>query len=240
MVYAHPLGEEMNKSRRMAALQARAFAAAGFDVLQIDLTGCGDSSGGFESATWDAWIDDLLAGCRWLRARCEAPLWLWGLRAGALLTSAVASRLDELPGQLWWQPPPQGKALVQQLLRLKAAEGLGSGGAKGDVAQLRHRLELGERLVIAGYTIAPELLRGLETATLAPPRAGTRLCWLEVTPRAGATLLPASQTLVDRWNAEGAQIDCAVVEGPQFWQTIEIEQAPSLVEASVRLLGADA
>lgn len=240
VVYAHPLGDEMNKSRRMAALQARALAAAGFDVLQIDLTGCGDSSGDFESATWDAWIDDLLAGCRWLRARCDAPLWLWGLRAGALLTSAVAGHLDQPPGQLWWQPPPQGKALVHQLLRLKAAEGLGSGGAKVDVVQLRRRLEQGERLTVAGYTIAPELLRGLETATLAPPRAGSRLLWLEVTPRAGATLLPASQTLVDRWKAEGAQVDSAVVEGPQFWQTTEVEQAPTLLEATVRLLGATA
>jgi len=33
----------MNKSRRMAALQARVFAAMGFGVLQIDLFGCGDS-----------------------------------------------------------------------------------------------------------------------------------------------------------------------------------------------------
>ena len=30
VLYVHPFGEEMNKSRRMAALQARAFAAAGY------------------------------------------------------------------------------------------------------------------------------------------------------------------------------------------------------------------
>jgi len=30
LVYVHPLAEEMNKSRRMAALQSRALAAAGY------------------------------------------------------------------------------------------------------------------------------------------------------------------------------------------------------------------
>ena len=45
LVYVHPFAEEMNKARRMAALQARAMAAAGYAVLQIDLYGCGDSAG---------------------------------------------------------------------------------------------------------------------------------------------------------------------------------------------------
>ena len=52
IVYAHPFGEEMNKARRMAALQSRRLAAAGYAVLQIDLFGCGDSSGDFADARW--------------------------------------------------------------------------------------------------------------------------------------------------------------------------------------------
>src|SRR5687768_8838655 len=52
VVYVHPFAEEMNKSRRMAALQARALAASGHAVLQIDLLGCGDSSGDFGDASW--------------------------------------------------------------------------------------------------------------------------------------------------------------------------------------------
>ena len=45
VVHVPALFEEMNKSRRMVALQARTLAAAGFAVLRIDLHGCGDSSG---------------------------------------------------------------------------------------------------------------------------------------------------------------------------------------------------
>jgi alpha/beta superfamily hydrolase len=48
----HPFAEEMNKSRRMAALQSRALAEAGYTVLQIDLHGCGDSAGDFGEASW--------------------------------------------------------------------------------------------------------------------------------------------------------------------------------------------
>jgi len=58
VVYVHPFGEELNKSRRMAALQARAMASAGYSVLQIDLLGCGDSTGDFGDATWEAWLAD--------------------------------------------------------------------------------------------------------------------------------------------------------------------------------------
>jgi uncharacterized protein len=33
ILYIHPFAEEMNKARRMAALQSRAFAKEGFEVL---------------------------------------------------------------------------------------------------------------------------------------------------------------------------------------------------------------
>jgi exosortase A-associated hydrolase 2 len=64
IVYLHPFAEEMNKSRRMAALQSRLFAARGFAVLQIDLFGCGDSSGDFGEARWDIWKQDV--DWRWI------------------------------------------------------------------------------------------------------------------------------------------------------------------------------
>src|SRR5207249_8517309 len=80
ILYIHPFAEEMNKSRRMAALQARAFAAVGWDVLSVDLMGCGDSDGDFGDATLDAWLQDVDAAHRWLATRGSGPVWLWGLR----------------------------------------------------------------------------------------------------------------------------------------------------------------
>jgi len=65
-IYVHPFGDEMNKSRRMVALQARAFATMGFGVLQMDLFGCGDSNGEFGKARWDIWKQDLEIAWSWL------------------------------------------------------------------------------------------------------------------------------------------------------------------------------
>ena len=76
MLYLHPLADEMNKARRMAALQCRALAANGYAALQIDLAGCGDSSGDFANATWSGWLDDSLQAARWLLAQHPGPLWL--------------------------------------------------------------------------------------------------------------------------------------------------------------------
>ena len=72
LVYVHPFAEEMNKSRRMAAMQCRALAGAGYAVLQIDLHGCGDSSGDFEDSTWESWLVDVALAAEWLRSQ---PQW---------------------------------------------------------------------------------------------------------------------------------------------------------------------
>ena len=101
LIYVHPFGDEMNKSRRMAAMQARAFAAIGFGVLQIDLFGCGDSSGEFLDARWNIWKHDLATARNWLENRVTVPVSLWGLRLGALLAllgvGVLPSRTSLMP-----------------------------------------------------------------------------------------------------------------------------------------------
>jgi len=59
--YVAPFAEEMNKARRMAALQARAMSAAGYAVLCLDLHGCGDSAGDFADAPPNLGADAALA-----------------------------------------------------------------------------------------------------------------------------------------------------------------------------------
>jgi alpha-beta hydrolase superfamily lysophospholipase len=56
VVYVPPFAEEMNKARRMATVQAHAFAEAGFSVVIPDLAGCGDSSGDLVEVTWEDWV----------------------------------------------------------------------------------------------------------------------------------------------------------------------------------------
>ncbi|MTV55832.1 serine aminopeptidase domain-containing protein, partial [Pseudoduganella buxea] len=122
IVYLHPFAEEMNKSRRMAALGAAALAADGYAVLQIDLHGCGDSAGDFGDATWESWLDDVARARRWLQRELgdrltEVPA-LWGLRLGALLALDAARRAPEPPSALLlWQPVTSGAVLLTQFLR---------------------------------------------------------------------------------------------------------------------------
>ena len=143
LLFLHAFGEEMNKSRRMAALASRALAAAGFAVLQIDLLGCGDSSGEIDEAGWSDWIDDAVLGAQWLQQRCSGPLWLWGQRAGCLLAAAAAPRLPQVHHFLFWQPQVSGKLTLQQFLRLKMASQMQQGASKGVTESLHADLAQG-------------------------------------------------------------------------------------------------
>jgi exosortase A-associated hydrolase 2 len=233
VLYIHPFAEEMNKSRRMAALQSRALAAAGYDVLQIDLLGCGDSSGDFADATWQVWREDVLAGCRCLRERSPAPLILWGLRAGCLLAAEVAAKLTESTDFIFWQPVVAGKQHWQQFMRLKMAGEMASGQAKAVGEQLRQQLAAGQSVEIAGYGVAPALAAGLEQAELKPPAGSGRVIWLETSLRDEATLAPVAQKRIAQWQAAGYSVDARIARGPAFWQTSEIEDAPELIAATL-------
>jgi exosortase A-associated hydrolase 1/exosortase A-associated hydrolase 2 len=235
VLFVHPFAEEMNKSRRMVALQARALAQAGYDVLQIDLRGCGDSTGDLADASWQDWLDDVRIGCNWLRARSDAPLWLWGLRSGCLVAVQAAALLQLRCNFLFWAPTPSGKLVWQQFMRLKAAGDLAGGQAKATMDALREALAAGRTVEIAGYQVAAALARGLEQATLAPPAQDGpgRMVWLDMTTRPDAALTPVVDKALKEWTAGGYAVAHHWVNGPSFWQTTEIEDAPGLLTATV-------
>lgn len=236
IVYAHPFGEEMHKSRRMAALQSRRLSAAGYSVLQIDLFGCGDSSGDFGEARWDIWKQDLLLAIEWLRLRA-APLMLWGLRVGALLAAEVArdpnARVDRL---LLWQPVTSGAQFLVQFLRLRlAAEMLAEGSSQTGVQQLRQRLAQGEALEIAGYELHPQLAAEMDSrhlGELMPPVK--RVLCLEVAAGSEPQVSVGSKRAMGSWQAKGVDVHAQAVSGPPFWATAEIAESEALLEATER------
>ena len=234
LVYLHPFAEEMNKARRMAALQARLLAQHGYAVLQIDLHGCGDSAGDFGDATWESWLRDARAAHDWLRGHCrDVPIWFWGLHSGCLLAAETARRLSDPVNFLFWQPVLTGKQSVQQFLRMKVAGDMLSGAAKGAMETLRAELAAGRSVEIAGYAFSAALAQGLEQAELRPPALPGRLHWFELTTRSDATLTPAATQCLQTWQAAGFSVDSAVLPAPSFWQSTEIEVVPALLAATL-------
>ena len=162
VVYIHPFAEEMNKARRMAALQARQLAAEGCVVLQIDLLGCGDSSGEFSEARWHAWQRDAQTAVRWISRRYPVPVTLWGLRLGAMLAADVAQDASlGIEHLILWQPVSNGGQFLSQFVRLRlASEMLASGAATTALRELTEELRRGGMLEIAGYELHADLAVG--------------------------------------------------------------------------------
>lgn len=238
LLHLHALGEEMNKSRRMVSLAARAFAGSGWAVLQLDHYGCGDSCGDFGDATWQDWIDDVSLAREWLRENLFGPIALWTLRAGSLTATAWLEQSGEHCPLLLWQPVSAGKQHVTQFLRLKMAATMQTETeGRAVMAALRASLDGGECVEVAGYTLAPGLVRGMESATLSLPKGYVApVAVLELVSESRTDASPGIDRMVEGWRDAGVAARVTALSGPAFWQTQEIETAPGLIDRSIEAL----
>jgi exosortase A-associated hydrolase 2 len=234
VILAPPLAEEMNKCRRMFSETARALATDGWQAVQVDLYGCGDSDGDFDDATWTHWVRDLESAVRTHATGGE--LWLWGVRAGALLLAPLLTLRPDA-NVLLWQPMIDGAVALDQFLRLRAATAVVGGDKRDDRKALRERLARGESIEVAGYVLSPWLAEGLGSARLAPPAnfAG-RVVWIEVVASASSAARAAATQTIDAWRNAGHTVDFSTVVGAPFWQTVEIVEVPELIGATRRAL----
>lgn len=231
ILYVHPFAEELNKSRHVAAAQARAFAALGYSVLQIDLFGCGDSSGDFSEARWDIWHNDLHLACAWLAQRVDGPLTIWGLRLGALLALDFASRAPlPLARLLLWQPETDGRRSIDRFLRLRLATSMLAGGMREAPGHARAALAQGESVEVAGYLLAPELALAIDGASAAALPPSVPVYWLDYqAPEYAAAPLPP---LALHWREHGAAVHVASFGDGPFWHSGELLACPQLLAAT--------
>lgn len=232
IVYAHPFAEELNKSRHVAAAQARAFATAGYSVLQIDLYGCGDSSGDFAEARWAIWHNDLHLACAWLAQRVDGPLTLWGLRLGALLALDFAGRAQlPLARLLLWQPELDGRRCIDRFLRLRLASGMLAGGAREAPGHARAALAGGTAVEVAGYLLAPALAHAIDSLNAAALAPALPVYWLDyrAPDQAGE---PGPPPLARQWRDQGAAVHVASFSDGPFWHSGELLACPQLLQAT--------
>lgn len=239
LIYVHPFAEEMNRSRRMAALQARALAAAGWGVLQIDLLGCGDSSGDFSDANWESWKADLALAWDWLENRGTGPIGLWGLRLGALLTLAFAKdAVREIDRLVLWQPIINGEAFLTQFLRMRLASEmlLGLDKPPTGTGEMRSALERGETLEVAGYALSPALAAAIDNLKLVDLAVlHVPVHWFDIVADVDRQPSPASARIADGWRQQGGELYIHVVAGDRFWMSPEIVECPALLSATTSI-----
>ncbi|EGV28485.1 hydrolase, exosortase system type 1 associated [Thiorhodococcus drewsii AZ1] len=237
ILYLHPFAEEMNKSRRMAALQARQLAAKGYEVLQVDLTGCGDSWGDFGDATWQRWQADGMLAADWLRRRAPSvPLVLWGLRLGASLAVEIGENRSDVAALLLWQPVTDGDLFLNQFLRLKQmSDMLSERSSRASVKSYRAQLLEGQPVEVGGYLLSPELALGIANLQLkaAKPR---KAVWIELISSPDLTASAASLETIDHWRGCGCNVDLESVSGEPFWSTQEISTCPELIEKNSSII----
>jgi exosortase A-associated hydrolase 2 len=244
VLHVPAFGDEMNKSRRMVALQARALAAQGMTVAALDLRGTGDSAGEFGDATWEGWCEDVRVAWDWLASVGPPRRALWGLRLGGLLCADAlrAATLDPR-ALLLWQPVLSGRTFFRQLLRLPAAQRLADGTGQAARTLAGGPPALPSRddapVEVGGYALNPALVAAAEARSLESLPTGTcPVAWLEATVASPPALSPGGSKAIDGWRARGVQVDAVAVTGPSFWSSQEIAQAPELVAATTRCLHA--
>ena len=239
MLVLPPFAEELNKSRRMLSLAARALQSAGIEVLLIDLYGTGDSGGDFGDATLAIWRDDLRRGAAWLAERGVTRLDVLAVRGGALLLDG--SRAATGRGSRARRAVATGHERPAADRAVPAAAGRRRHGGErpgGDSPDARALLQSAGSVEVGGYVVSSELVRGLEGITDPLTSAGgwEAWDWLEVSGPGVDKPGVAAQRTIAAMRARGMQVRESVVEGEPFWATPEIAVVPALVDATVGCL----
>jgi exosortase A-associated hydrolase 2 len=235
VLYVHPYAEEMNKSRRMVAEQARALAALGYNVLLMDLFGCGDSCGDFGDARWEIWKSDIAAAEKWLAEKSDTPLFLWGIRLGAILALEYAKEFSVKIRQIiLWQPVVNTKSYLTQLFRLRLANDMLSadGKTQTSIQAIRETLLSGQTVEIAGYEQSPAMVNVIDKL-LVDNLAVTNcpIHWFDILPASRINLTPAAQNLSTLWRQQGVDLTIHLVPGVAFWTTQEMTINVDLLKA---------
>lgn len=227
ILYVHPFAEELNLSRRMAAQQARAFAALGYAVLQIDLFGCGDSCGEFSAGRWPLWQRDLRVAAAWLAERQAGPLYIWGVRLGALLAMDLAAA-RAVDGLVLWQPVISGRTCINQFLRQQLVRQRADGAAVHGIHALRAELAARGRIEVAGFELDLALACGIEKCeAFRLPIKPCSVHWFS------SAAMP--RRLAAAWRHAGIDLHYHAIELLPFWADPARPESPSLLAATTRV-----
>jgi len=215
LLHAPPLGEEMNRSRRVVSQAGRIAAQCGLGVRLLDYHGTGDSGGDLQDASLARWSADLVVAAADLRAQAPASIALWGTRAGALIAAHAAS--DVQPTAFFGLAPVvNGQRYIRGFTRQPVALDARTRASEAD--------EDGDILVIGGHAFPRSLLDAIAELDLhawlaggcAPPTVWVRSPGSDSPP---ATVTYQADLEGQRfWAVEGSELpeDSHTVLGEAF------------------------
>lgn len=241
LVWLPAFAEEANCARRHVVTAARECQQHGYACLLLDPFGTGESSGDFGEATWATWRSDVQSACDWMRQRLNVPLWLAGVRAGALL-AADAAQDAKADGVLLWQPVHSGRSVLDAFLRLRLATEWARGGAAGAeiLRGMREDLAAGLSVEVAGYELSAALAAELQAPDLSLEACGGRAVCMEFRTRTtneeALTASPALLRLVQHWQEKAFPVSTRVMESAPFWTSYEAPIVHGLGAASCELI----
>lgn len=228
VLFLPPFAEEMNKSRRIVACQARELAEAGYRVMLLDLSGCGDSAGLFVDASWNIWLDDARFAARHMAGAGDGSLALWGLRSGALLACELSHGRTDIRKLVLWQPVLNGEQQVDQFLRLRTVSSSVNGESTFDRKSLWRELRAGRPLDIAGYELSSTMALELAAVRLNDLNPSAQVHWLEIGISTNPSLSPGSENVVAHWREQGIRVQTGYVHGDPFWRAVDADLNPAL------------
>ena len=239
IVFIPPFAEEMNRCRSLVAMQARAFAEAGFACTLIDFYGTGDSEGHLSDATLSTWLHNIEQTVETLREDADVPFILWGLRLGGLIAMQYAATSNiAVQNIILWQPVTNARLYVTQVLRQRVATLMVRDLPAETTKQIRQRLEEGECVEVAGYSIGGSLIADIEVLELANMGVlgSGRIHWLEHVTEEGKAIGLATEKAVEQLREQGNQVSVHTFNDPPIWLIHERDFAPQLLAATSRLL----
>jgi exosortase A-associated hydrolase 2 len=224
ILIAPPFGDERRACTRFLAQFARRLAAAGCDVLRVDLSATGESPGDLRDAMLPRWAGDIDAAYCELRKLSSAPVHIGlGVRLGAnlLLRSSQADAL------VLWEPLLDGGKYVDEIVRRKLIKEMkGSGQAANDATSIAAAWAAGDTVDCDGFAISAALACELRSLKMASDLPATRMQLVHVS---GARKLPAAwQAIADSANGE-----VLLIRDKPFWGRLDYYVSRELEDAAI-------
>ncbi len=227
--------EEMNRCRYMQTMMAQALNEQGHALVSVDPYGTGDSTGDFAEATWEQWIEDTIDAVFYAKELGYKKVSFLAVRLGALLAMAAAPAIQDLQRMIFWQPVINGKASLNQFLRIKIAASIGRDEKAETTAHLEELLKEGKSIEVSGYDVSPDLFKGIQSAHYNNHlnKLSCPIAWFTVLASAERKTPRGDLQAMEKWREHGVQVDHKTVIGPAFWQAHERTLTPELISATI-------